>query len=106
MAQSYIYIIGPENGPYKIGYSSKPEERCRQLQTGQPQHIKVHHLREIDEERVAVMEKLIHRQLGYQRVRGEWFNVPLEDLKGEVDFAFIRWGDEPKLNVMYKLKLI
>lgn len=106
MSQSYIYVIGPENGPYKIGFSSNPLGRCRQLQTGHSQPLKIHYTREIDVSKVKGMEKIIHKQIAYMRVRGEWFDVPLDDLKGEIDFAFIRWEGESNLNLKYRMNLL
>ena len=106
MTQSYIYIIGPENGPFKVGYSVTPDDRCRQLQTGQPMKLRVHHRRTIETKNARAMEQLIHRQLNHFRIKGEWFNIPLGDLIQEIDFAFIRWSDTPNLSELLKMRLI
>ena len=106
MSKSFIYIIGPENGPYKIGHSVNPDKRCSQLQTGRLEKIRVLYTKEIDKEIVEVIEKLIHKQLSVHKVRGEWFNLSLDDMIMEIDFAFIRWADVPNLKEKFRLNLL
>lgn len=106
MSKSFIYIIGPENGPYKIGHSVDPDKRCSQLQTSRLERIRVLYKREVNKEIVEVMEKLIHKQLSIHKIRGEWFNLKLEDMIMEIDYAFIRWEDVPNLKEKYRLKLL
>lgn len=101
-----IYIIGPEGGPYKVGWSADPKTRLSNLQVGQAQEIKLHYSETTETEVAKVIEKLIHRQIGYKRVRGEWFDVTLEEAIAEVRFAFIRWEDEPNLSFRFKRKLL
>lgn len=104
--QTSIYIIGPEGGPYKIGYAADPKARLVNLQVGQAVDIKLHYQEQTESDKAKVIEKLIHRQLAHKRVRGEWFNVTLDEAIGEVRYAFIRWEDEPALTFRFKKKLI
>ena len=105
-SRSSIYIIGPAEGPFKIGYSGNPTHRLSTLQTGTTEFLVLHYSEETETEVAQVIEKLIHRQLGHKRIRGEWFDITLEDAKAEVRFAFIRWEDEPNLSFRFKRKLL
>lgn len=101
-----IYIIGPEGGPYKIGYAADPKSRLSNLQVGQAVEIKLHYSEETDTEKAKVIEKIIHKTLAHKRVRGEWFNIPLDEAIGEVKYAFIRWEEEPSLSFRFKRRLL
>lgn len=101
-----IYIIGPKDGPFKIGYAADPKARLSNLQVGQAVDLILHYHEETESEIAKVIEKIIHRTIGHKRIRGEWFNVSLEEAIGEVRHAFIRWEDEPNLTFRYKRKLI
>lgn len=101
-----IYVIGPTEGPFKIGYSANPTARLSSLQTGRTDTLVLHYSEETETDKAKVIEKLIHRTLGYKRIRGEWFDVTLEEAIGEVRHAFIRWEDEPSLTFRFKRKLL
>lgn len=103
---AYIYVIGPEDGPFKVGWSADPKARLTNLQVGQAVEIKLHYEEATEPDKAKVIEKLIHKQIAHKRVRGEWFNVTLEEAIGEVRFAFIRWKDEPALSFRHKRKLL
>ena len=103
---SYIYIIGSDNPPYKIGISKDPEKRLRNIQTGHPYKLKILELRETNAKRTRLLESVIHKHLDNYRMKGEWFNIPLEDAKLHVDFALIRYEDDPLLEHLVKNKLI
>jgi hypothetical protein len=105
-SRTSIYVIGPEGGPFKIGYSACPHSRLSSLQTGSTQKLILHYSEETDTEIARVIEQLIHRQIGHKRIRGEWFDVGLDEAIGEVRFAFIRWEDEPYLVSKFKNKLL
>lgn len=101
-----IYVIGTDNGPLKIGYTADPKGRLSNLQVGQPTEIKLFYEEATETAKAKVIEKLIHRTLGHKRVRGEWFNVSVEEAIAEVKFAFIRWEDEPALAFRFKKRLL
>jgi hypothetical protein len=101
-----IYIIGPKEGPFKIGYAGDPRSRLSNLQVGQAVELFLHYEEETETSRAKVIEKLIHRQLGHKRIRGEWFDVKLDEAVAEVRFAFITWGGEENLATLYRHKLI
>lgn len=96
--KSFIYVIAPRpEGPCKIGLSGNPNRRLRQLQTGHPEPLSLYHTMEVEAGRVALLEKLIHKTLRVWKQKGEWFRLSVEECKGEVEFALIRYGDEANL---------
>jgi hypothetical protein len=101
-----VYVIGPREGPLKIGYAADPRSRLSNLQVGQAVELMIHYEEETEASRAKVIEKLIHRQLGHKRIRGEWFDVSVDDAIAEVKYAFIRWDGEENLAALFKRKLI
>lgn len=98
----FIYIIQQGNtNNYKIGYSNDPQERCKQLQTGNPQKL---HLKEIfDCRNSSVTDHTIHNYLSNFNIKipkdinsefpegknsyknTEWFYIEPEDYKNVCD---------------------
>ena len=71
MKNDDLYIIQSDvTGMIKIGRSKNPEKRLKQLQTGNPNRLKL----------IATFkgqgwkEKLIHEDLKRWRKKGEWFS--------------------------------
>jgi hypothetical protein len=82
---SFLYIIASNPaGPVKLGLSINPEKRVRQLQTGCSETLILYHAEEVEPGRVKIAEKALHRLLSYKRVRGEWFDLSVEDAIFEV----------------------
>ena len=94
---SYLYVIGPKEGPYKLGYSENPAKRLQQFQTGHPETLVLHYMTEVRTERVQELEKALHKNNNHHRVRGEWFDMPLDDAIAEVNFVRIRYEDDNTL---------
>jgi hypothetical protein len=68
--KGFIYFFqGQSGGAIKIGYSSSPEKRLKELQTGYPDALKILLMIPGDEK----TERIIHRQLKEFRLKGEWF---------------------------------
>lgn len=88
---SYIYIIGSNSSPYKIGFSKEPQKRLKSLQTGHPFKLSLLYTKEVSDQEVKNIEKQIHRVIGYKKSNGEWFNISLEEAISEVNFAVIRY---------------
>ena len=76
-----IYFIqdGPD-GAIKIGYSSDPQRRLRELQTGAGRPLRILHTMygTVEDER------RLHRAYACLRQHGEWF-TPGEDLRSYID---------------------
>lgn len=69
-APSFVYFIQDgRDGPVKIGYSSDPERRLAQLQTGNPRALELRHVIPGD----RVLESDFHRRFEPARIRNEWF---------------------------------
>lgn len=90
----YVYLIAasPE-GPCKIGVSSDPRRRLRQLQTAHPEKLQLWHQEPYDGARADLVEAMVHRTLSHKRTRGEWFSITVEDGILELKFATI-WSDD------------
>lgn len=92
-AVSFLYIISAsEQGPVKLGFSQDPAKRVKQLQTGSRETLKLFHTEEVDDARVKIAERALHRLVGHHRISGEWFNIPVEDAISEVVFIRITEG--------------
>jgi hypothetical protein len=72
-----VYVMGSSrDGPLKIGFAKDPETRARDLQTGAPRALHVYWQFPVTEpER---WERLIHDALAPSRLKGEWFDIPVE----------------------------
>lgn len=103
---SYIYIIGSDNPPYKIGISKDPRRRLKELQTGYPQKLRILETRKVDISRTKLLESVIHKHLDQYKMNGEWFNISLKDAKLHIDFALIRYEEDPLLEHLVRNKLI
>jgi len=104
---SFIYVISSRlEGPVKLGISFDPDARLRQLQTGHSEILKVFHKEPVDEERVKIFEKLLHRDNRHLRLRGEWFNMKVSHAISYVQFTIIQYDLVPieKLRKMLGLK--
>jgi hypothetical protein len=105
MSNSYIYVIGGESPPYKVGISKHPDRRLKALQTGHPYKLTLHHTQPTDAAKTKLLETVIHRNLRSHRTQGEWFDIPIENLLLEIDFAIIRYGEDPLLRTLITNRL-
>lgn len=95
----YLYVICDDyNDLCKIGYSEDPDRRVRELQVGNPHLLRVVHRVRVDESRVVVLERKLHSELNHCRAQGEWFRIPPTRAAGLLDYALIRWHDDPLLD--------
>lgn len=106
MAISYIYVIGGDAPPYKIGISKDPQRRLKSLQTGHPYPLKIHHIEETDISMTKLLETTIHRHLKLHKTKGEWFDVSLENLLLDLRYVIMRYGEDPILKTLLKHRLI
>lgn len=71
MKNDSLYIIQSSmTGMIKIGRSKNPEKRLKQLQTGNPNKLKL--IAEFKNQ--GWKEKIIHEKLRLFRLKGEWFS--------------------------------
>jgi hypothetical protein len=96
---TYLYVIAssPE-GPVKLGRSADPKRRVRQLQTGHSETLRLYLSEEVSAAEVNAMERAVHKTIGYKRLRGEWFDITVEEAIEEVRHAicFHSGNLEPK----------
>jgi hypothetical protein len=88
---NFIYVIGGTEKPYKIGITNNPGRRLKNLQTGHPSKLRIHHVEPIPDDQVRLIEQTIHKTINHKRLQGEWFDITLEDAIAEVKFARIRY---------------
>lgn len=70
MKKGYVYFIGAKAGrKIKIGYSTKPSLRIRQIQSGNPDDLEV--LFSLRGTKAG--EAMLHRAFADVRLKGEWF---------------------------------
>ncbi len=73
-----LYFIQQGNqGPIKIGVSTNPQNRLRQLQTASPYDLKLIHVS--PNPHWATQEAATHEFFDHLRMAGEWF-VPAKEL--------------------------
>lgn len=91
---NYIYVIASsETGPCKIGRSSDPDRRLKQLQTGHAVKLRVFYREEITDNLVSKMERIIHKAIGIKRMSGEWFSITPHDAILELRHAIILYEE-------------
>jgi hypothetical protein len=78
VSAGYVYVIGPESGPYKIGKAASPEDRLRSLEIGSPVPLRLHF--KVESERPVAAEAALHHRYRDRRLRGEWFDFRPEEL--------------------------
>jgi hypothetical protein len=72
-ATSFVYVIGPDAGPFKIGVANDVDKRLAQIQVDRPDRLAVLHRQKVPSSRRYDVEKHAHAALNAVRVRGEWF---------------------------------
>ena len=93
----FIYVIGNDTNKQKIGFSKDVHKRLKSLQTGNPEPLKIHHFEEVPDTRARILERKLHKELGYIRLNGEWFDMSPIDAKRMLQFMMIRWLDDTNI---------
>jgi predicted RNase H-like HicB family nuclease len=83
----YVYVIGPAEGPLKVGISAKPRRRLSALQTASHAKLVLHHIRAVDDAEVYLYEADAHARLAKHALEGEWFDVSAETARQAVEAA-------------------
>ncbi|MBR1122125.1 GIY-YIG nuclease family protein [Bradyrhizobium lablabi] len=85
----YIYVIGREEGPVKVGITSSPGGRLSTIQTGCPFRVEILHLRECRDRNDALRhEQIFHDVHSGTRLAGEWFDMEADLAIESVDCDF------------------
>jgi len=85
MRLGYVYLIGPTEGPIKIGHAVNVKSRLSQIQTGNWHPVEILHSASVPWLVAPSIETDLHVQFAERCVRGEWFDVPLDVLKPALD---------------------
>ena len=84
MNSRFVYVAGDQNGALKIGISFNPTQRLTQLQHTSP--LVLHHQTSVSGSARSV-ERVAHLLLSEKRLRGEWFDVSIEEAIAAVELA-------------------
>lgn len=88
----FLYVIGAiTDGPVKLGISVDPERRLHQLQTGHHERLRLFHAEPVPRDKARLFERLLHRDIGYKRSHGEWFNLNVDDAIAQITFTLIQY---------------
>lgn len=85
MTGQQVYVIKSNGGPVKVGISANPLKRSRMLELGGPYSMSV--VQVWDSEYAREVEKLAHGILLTKRLRGEWFEVSVDEAIAAIDQA-------------------
>jgi len=88
-AEHYLYVIGTDDGPTKIGSSNSPEPRLRAFQR-EGRKASLAGVWPVERKMVLAVERYVHWQLRERHIRGEWFNVTREAAAQEIDAALAK----------------
>jgi hypothetical protein len=105
--QHFLYVIGAAiGGPVKIGISGNPDRRLGQLQTGHADRLQLFHREPVIREKARLLERLLHRDIGYMRAIGEWFNMTVEQAIAHVQFTLIEYDGIEDLAIKVRRRRI
>lgn len=82
--KNFVYVIGPPDGPQKIGIAGDVKKRLQAIQTGSHAHVALTATEAVDAEFAIHVENFAHWILREQRLSGEWFRVTPEQAQRAV----------------------
>lgn len=94
-AVTYLYVFGAEVGPSKVGQSTCPPRRLKQLQAKHPERIVVAGTWPVGGRVALATERYVHWLLRERHVHGEWFDAPREEIVAAIETA-LRVGPDPE----------
>lgn len=80
----FLYVIGSDAGPQKIGIASNVKSRLGGLQTSNHLRLAIASKEPIEPENARLAEARAHSLLANRRLAGEWFSVSPEDAAAAV----------------------
>lgn len=97
---TYLYVMGPDNGPYKVGIADDVYRRQTSVQTGSPVDIIIHSLaKAVDRYSAENIEQLIHAELRPYLARGEWFNANINIINNAFNNAGLIFGEPRRMRI-------
>lgn len=94
---AYVYAVTDNGRRHKIGMAVNMMRRLSTLQTGHSDPLRLTDILTVARGRERIVERAIHKDLGYRRLRGEWFEIDCEDVRTLFAFARIRWVEDQLL---------
>lgn len=91
---SFVYVIGSQDNPVKIGHGSRVESRLTAMQVGNPDELHILARVVVPWDRAGVIEKAVHERLWKHHRRGEWFNVTAAEAVAAIEQALKADGDD------------
>lgn len=82
-----VYVVGAETGPLKIGATGNLKQRLKELQMASAFTLTVHFSKAMGRFEAFTVEKAAHVALRAKRLRGEWFEVTLQEAKEAIEAA-------------------
>jgi hypothetical protein len=80
-SKHFVYVIGPRDGPFKIGFATNVQRRRSIANVGNPKYLHIHYVFETGSKAEAeAVERDVHFQFSETHIRGEWFNLSAVDL--------------------------
>ena len=86
---AYLYVIGADTGPHKVGFTIKPTYRLTTLGIGSPVPLTIKHVIAVPWVTRKFSEKYAHALLASRHSHGEWFDVTADQA-----LSAIRLGDK------------
>jgi hypothetical protein len=86
---AFVYVIGSEIGPKKIGITKSISKRLGQIKCGSPNVVSVLAERALSRHVGFAVEHLVHAVLIKHKLSGEWFDVPLSVAVATIDKAIM-----------------
>lgn len=80
----FVYVVGPDIGPKKIGIAKNARGRLSQYKTHNVQNVDLLYSINCPSDKAKRIEKSVHALLGQHRDHGEWFNISLEKAKAAI----------------------
>lgn len=95
----YVYAVTDDGLRHKIGMAADIKHRISSLQTSHSQQLYLTDVLVVEKPRVRLVERFLHKDLGYRRLRGEWFGIDRASINDLFSFARIRWLDDDSLDL-------
>lgn len=73
--EAFIYVIGVDQQPVKIGRAENPYKRIASLQVGSPGRLTLHDALMVHAPIADKIEREVHHHFRSLRLSGEWFDV-------------------------------
>lgn len=75
ISRCFVYVIGPDIGPQKIGIATDPKRRLSQYRTHNIQNVDIHFKQTCPRWKAREIEQHAHKSLSDYLHHGEWFEV-------------------------------